>query len=74
MPARSFTTAQYLTGRPSSPSDGLSSILDAYPVRAVVVGTAGSYEAATSLAVPPRPRLSSGEEYPGGAAFTVLSR
>ncbi|MDQ6633190.1 MAG: hypothetical protein M3Z10_00335 [Gemmatimonadota bacterium] len=74
VPARSFTTAQYLTGRPSSPSEDLSSILDAYPVRAVVVGTAGSYEAAASLAVPPRPRLSSGEEYPGGAAFTVLPR
>jgi hypothetical protein len=74
VPARSFTTAQYLTGRPSSPSEGLSSILDAYPVRAVVVGTAGSYEAAASLTVPPRPRLSSGEEYPGGAAFTVLPR
>jgi hypothetical protein len=74
VPVRSFTTGQYLTGRPSSPAEGLSPILDVYPVRAVVVGTAGSHEAAASLAVPPRPRLSSGEEYPGGAAFTVLPR
>jgi hypothetical protein len=74
VPARSFTTAQYLTGQPTSPSDGLSAILDAYAARAVVVGTAGSYQAAASLAVPPRPRLSSGEQYPGGAAFTVLPR
>jgi hypothetical protein len=74
VPVRSFTTGQYLTGRPSGPSEGISPILDAYPVRAVVVGTAGSYEAAASLAVPPRPRLSSGQEYPGGAAFTVLPR
>jgi hypothetical protein len=74
VPVRSFTTSQYLTGRPSTPSEGLSPILDVYPVRAVVVGTAGSYEAAASLTIPPRRRLSSGEEYPGGAAFTVLPR
>jgi hypothetical protein len=74
VPVRSFTTGQYLTGQPSSPAEGLSPILDAYPVRAVVVGTAGSFQAAASLAVPPRPRLSSGAEYPGGAAFTVLPR
>jgi hypothetical protein len=74
VPVRSFTTGQYLTGRSSGASEGLAPILDVYPVRAVVVGTAGSYDAAASLAVPPRPRLSSGEEYPGGAAFTVLPR
>jgi hypothetical protein len=74
VPVRSFTTAQYLTGRPSTPSEGLAPILNAYPARAVVVGTAGSYAAAMSLAVPPRARLSSGQEYPGGAAFTVLPK
>ncbi|MFL5607596.1 MAG: hypothetical protein ACJ8AD_14195 [Gemmatimonadaceae bacterium] len=74
VPARSFTTAEYLTGRPSNSSEDLSLVLDAYPVRAVVVGTAGAYEAAASLTVLPKPRLSPGEQYPGGAAFTVLPR
>jgi predicted membrane-bound mannosyltransferase len=74
VPARSFTAAQYLTGRSSSPSEGIVPILAAYPVRAVVVGTAGSYEAAASLAVPPTPQLSAAMEYAGGAAFTVLPR
>jgi hypothetical protein len=74
VPVRSFTTGQYLTGVPSSPTEGLIPILDAYPVRAVVVGTAGSYEAAASLAAPPRPRLVPAPEYANGAAFTVLPR
>jgi hypothetical protein len=74
VPARSFTAVQYLTGQPSSAAEGLVPILAAYPVRAVVVGTGGSYQAAASLALPPRPRLSMPQEYPGGAAFTVLSR
>jgi hypothetical protein len=74
VPARSFTAVEYLTGVSSSASEGIVPILAAYPVRAVVVGTAGSYEAAASLAVPPTPRLSAAMEYPGGAAFTVLSR
>jgi hypothetical protein len=74
VPVRSFTTGQYLTGVPSSPAEGIVPILDAYPVRAIVVGTAGSYDAAASLALPPRPRLAPAREYAGGAAFTVLSR
>jgi hypothetical protein len=74
VPVRSFTTGQYLTGVPSSPAEGIVPILDAYPVRAIVVGTAGSYDAAASLGVPPRPRLALAQEYAGGAAFTVLPR
>jgi hypothetical protein len=74
VPVRSFTAAQYLTGLPSRAAEGLLPILATYPVRVVVVGTAGSYQAAASLALPPRPRLSVPQEFRGGAAFTVLPR
>lgn len=74
VPVRSFTTAQYLTAQPSTADEGIVPILRAYDVRHVVVGTAGSYDAAVSLVAPPRHFLAPPQEFPGGAAFTVLPR
>jgi hypothetical protein len=49
-------------------------VLAAYPVRVVVVGSSIALAEAEWLAAQPAPRLSHRDDFPGGAAFTVLPR
>jgi hypothetical protein len=53
---------------------GLAPVLDAYPVHTVVVTAGAAYDAARRLATSDHPRLVLREEFPGGAAFTVVPR
>jgi hypothetical protein len=76
VPVASFTTAHYLTVRSASleAREGLEPLMARYPVHAVIVGSTKSFEAAQFLASQPVPKLTPAEEFPGGAAFTVLHR
>ena len=76
VPVLSFTVENYLLQR--SPvvetEEGLRPLIERYPVHAVIVGSEKSFQAAQLLAAPPGPELSPPMLFPGGAAFTVLSR
>ena len=76
LPVRTFTVQQYLTTvTPQQDAEqGLVPLLDAYPVRAVVVGTTITLAEAGWLAAQPAPRISLHDEFAGGAAFTVNRR
>jgi hypothetical protein len=74
VPIIALTPGQYLR-EPSARANalaGLAPVLDAYPVRSVVVTTGKAEEAARYLATTGSPRLRLREGFPGGAAFTVL--
>jgi hypothetical protein len=76
LPIVALTPRQYLheyTPQENA-SEGLLPLLEAYPVRTVVVGSGQALEAARYLASRPSPRLAPREEFAGGAAFTVLRR
>jgi hypothetical protein len=74
VPIIALTPGQYL--REPSPREnalsGLAPVLDAYPVRSVVVTNGKAEEAARYLATAPAHRLALRQEFPGGAVFTVL--
>ena len=76
LPIIPLTPAQYL--RDYSPKEnaqeGLEPLLDAYPVRTVVVGTGNAYDAAAFLSTQRPNRLQLRERFAGGAAFTVTPR
>jgi hypothetical protein len=76
VPVSSSTTTQYLRGRTiaESAADGLRPILAAYPVRTVIVGTRQTTDVADYLVDSPAPRLALRGEFPGGIAYTVLSK
>jgi hypothetical protein len=76
VPIASLTPRQYLheySARENA-NEGLKAVLQAYPVRTVVVGTRKSFDAAQYLVTSPTPLLAPRETFPGGAAFTVLTR
>jgi hypothetical protein len=76
VPIVPLTPGGYL--RDATPAEnathGLAPVLDAYRVRTVVVTAGAAYDAARQLASAPHPRLVLREEFPGGAAFTVVPR
>jgi hypothetical protein len=76
VPVASFTTAQFLRER--SPiveaDEGLVPLLATYPLRAVLVGSTRTFDAAQYLANRPVPLLALRDRFAGGAAFTVLTR
>jgi hypothetical protein len=76
VPIIPLTPAQYL--RDYSAKDvvreGLAPVLDAYPVRTVVVGAGNAYDAAALLSSEHPTRLQLRERFAGGAAFTVPAR
>lgn len=76
VPVLSFTTAHYLHDR--GPAElartGLQPILDAYPVRVVLVGTRRAVDAADILTIPPAQRLAFRADLPGVAAYLVLPK
>ena len=76
VPVASFTTAHYLRSRSASveASEGLVPILAAYPLRAVLVGSRRTFDAAQYLVTRPVPLLALRDQFAGGAAFTVLTR
>ncbi|MBA3671277.1 MAG: hypothetical protein H0W68_04560 [Gemmatimonadaceae bacterium] len=76
LPIVSFTTERYLRVRPvqREAADGLGPVLDAYPVRTVLVGTPRTLDIARVLTTGPRPRLAPRAAFRDGAAFTVLPR
>ena len=76
VPVASFTTDHYLKARTAQTEahEGLEPLLAAYPLRAVVVGSRPTYEAALYLASLPTPRLAPRDTFAEGAAFTVLPR
>jgi len=76
LPIIPLTPAQYLRDYSAKENarEGLEPLLDAYPVRTVVVGTGNAYDAATLLSSERPNRLQLRERFAGGAAFTVTSR
>ncbi len=76
VPVRTFTVEQYLTTiTPQMDAEqGLLPLAAVYPVRAVVVGSSATFAAAQWLAAQPVPLIALHDEFPGGAAFTVLRR
>ena len=76
VPVASFTTAHYLRNRSAivEANEGLVPILSAYPLRAVLVGSRRTFDAAQYLATRPVPLLALRDQFAGGAAFTVLTR
>jgi len=76
LPIIPLTPAQYLRDYSAQENarEGLEPLLDAYPVRTVVVGTGNAYDAATLLSSERPNRLQLRERFAGGAAFTVTSR
>ncbi len=76
VPVAAFTTGHYLLNRSAAveASEGLVPLLETFPLRAVLVGSSKTFDAAQYLASQPRPMLSLREQFSGGAAFTVLSR
>jgi hypothetical protein len=76
LPIIPLTPAQYLRDYSAKENvrEGLEPLLDAYPVRTVVVGTGKAYEAATFLSTKQPHRLQLRERFAGGAAFTVTPR
>jgi len=76
VPVASFTTAHYLRARSAEveAKEGLEPLLAAYPLRAVLVGSRATFDAAEYLTKRPIPLLAPRGQYDGGAAFTVLPR
>jgi hypothetical protein len=76
VPVASFTTAHYLRERSAvvEAEEGLVPLLATYPVRAVLVGSTRTFDAAQYLATRPVPLLALRDRFAGGAAFTVLTR
>ncbi len=76
VPVRALTTKQYLqdASAAENAADGLLPVLVAYPVRTVIVYTRAGFDVARYLGDRPQPLLAPQGVYPGGAAFTVLSR
>jgi len=76
VPVFSFTTAQYLRDHSAAENatEGLRPILDAYPVRTVIVSSRKTVDAADFLVNSPTPRLALRAEFPGGVAYTVLPK
>lgn len=76
LPIITLTPAQYLRDYSAQQNarEGLLPILDAYPVRTVVVGTGKASDAAQFLASASPTRLVLRERFAGGAAFTVTPR
>jgi hypothetical protein len=73
LPIVSLTPGQYLHDYTAQENalEGLAPLLDAYPVRTVVVGSGKAYDAAQYLVTSSTPRLAPREQFAGGAAFTV---
>ena len=74
LPIVSLTPGQYLhdyTARENA-LEGLRPVLDAYPVRTVVVGSGKAFDAAQYLLTGSTPRLAPREQFAGGVAYTVL--
>jgi hypothetical protein len=76
VPVASFTTAHYLSVRSAivEANEGLVPLLSIYPLRAVLVGSPRTFDAAQYLATRPVPLLALRDQFAGGAAFTVLTR
>ncbi|MEP7000676.1 MAG: hypothetical protein ABI969_09370 [bacterium] len=76
VPVASFTTAHYLSERSAivEANEGLVPLLSTYPLRAVLVGSPRTFDAAQYLATRPVPLLALRDQFAGGAAFTVLTR
>ena len=76
VPVASFTTAHYLRSRSAEleAREGLEPLLAAYPLRAVLVGSTATYDAADYLTKRPIPLLALRDQLDGGAAFTVLHK
>jgi hypothetical protein len=76
VPVASFTAAHYLRVRSAEleAREGLEPLLAMYPVRAVLVGSQATLDAAEYLTKRPVPLLAPRERFDGGAVFTVLPR
>lgn len=76
VPALSFTTEHYLRDYSAAENarDGLAPVLDAYPVRTVVVGTRRSVEIADYLVNARPPRLVWRADFPNGVAYSTLKQ
>jgi hypothetical protein len=76
VPVASFTTDHYLGDRTAAieATEGLEPLLAEFPLRAVLVGSRKTFDAAQYLASRPSPLLVPREQFDGGAAFTVLPR
>ena len=76
VPVASFTTDHYLADRTAATeaTEGLEPLLAEFPLRAVLVGSRKTFDAAQYLASRPSPVLVPREQFDGGAAFTVLPR
>jgi hypothetical protein len=74
LPIVSLTPGQYLHDYTAQENalEGLLPVLDAYPVRTVVVGSGKAFDAAQYLLTRAAPRLAPREQFAGGAAFTAL--
>ena len=74
VPVASFTTAHYLRVRSAQleAKEGLQPLLATYRLRAVLVGSKATFDAAEYLTTRPVPLLAPGEHFDGGAVFTVL--
>ena len=56
------------------PIEGLVPLLAKYPVRAVLVGSPKTFDAAQFLVTRPKPLLTLRHQFSGGAVFTVIER
>jgi hypothetical protein len=76
VPVASFTAAHYLRVRSAEveAKEGLEPLLATYPLRAVLVGSQATFDAAEYLTKRPVPLLAHREQFDGGAVFTVLPR
>ncbi len=76
VPVASFTVEHYLDDRSAAQEagEGLEPLLLAYPIRAVLVGSSKTLDAAEFLTTRPVPPLALRDRFPEGAAFTVLTR
>lgn len=76
VPVFSFTTSQYLRDHSAAENatEGLAPILNAYPVRTVIVGSRKTVDAADHLVGLPHPLLALRADFPGGVAYTVLPK
>jgi hypothetical protein len=74
LPIVSLTPGQYLHDYTAeeNAAEGLLPVLEAYPVRTVVVGSGKAFDAAHYLVTRATPRLAPREQFAGGAAYTVL--
>ena len=76
VPVASFSTEHYLKERTASveAAEGLVPLLAKYPVRAVLVGSPKTFDAAQFLVTRPKPLLTLRHQFSGGAVFTVIER